>query len=321
MNKKPIEERKSSSLWNAFFWRPRGFIPSLDKFQPEESSLGGSIKDVRPGIHPTPQNNHPLLVAEIPGGKVIGDTSMIATADDVVIGAMQGLNGASDLPNHWLVRRRRFRIPKRIRGTALMLSANGDNYFHWCFDSLPRWQLLGEAGWDANRSDWVVLGHNSTRFQEQMLDTLSVPLGKRLRCSKWELLQFDQLVLPSMPLASFTEMQVWVCHFLRRYFLPATVLTATKSIYISRRGNQRRRILNELELETRLQQCNFHICNPETMSVREQIGLFASARLIVAPHGAALSNIVFSLPALIWLNCSILNIKGKVTRDSPGCAD
>src|SRR5690349_2960282 len=109
---------------------------------------------------------------------------MIATADDLVIGAMQGLNGASDLQNHWLVRRRRLRIPRRIRGTALMLSANGDNYFHWCFDSLPRWQLLREAGWDANRADWVVLGHNSTRFQGQMLDTLGVPPGKRLRCSK-----------------------------------------------------------------------------------------------------------------------------------------
>jgi capsular polysaccharide biosynthesis protein len=289
MNERKIDQYGGGpGLTGRFFWRPRGFIRSLAEYR------GGPIVDVKPKLTPMPGDDHPLVVAELPGGKVIGDTVLVATAEDDVIGGMQGLNMCREQENNWLLRRRRFRFPRRMRGTAFMLSMNGDNYFHWCFESLPRWRLLQEAGWKIAQADWVVLSHNAPAFQEQMLAKLGVPTEKFLRCSKWEVLQFDRLIVPSMPVPPDMVMHEWLCNFLRETFLPTRIPAATKNIYLSRRHVTRRRLANEAELEERLRQNDFSICAPETLSVAEQAECFASARLIVAPHGAGLVNLVFT---------------------------
>jgi capsular polysaccharide biosynthesis protein len=255
-----------------------------------------TVKDVPQPALAQPADNHPLLVVELPGGKIIGDTVLVATGDDAVVGAVQGLAGCAVPEEHWLLQRRRLRIPRRVRGTALLLGANADNYFHWCFDTLPRWRLLQDAGWDASRADWVVLGHAPLPFQKEMLEVLGVSAAKTLRCSKNTILQFDRLVVPSMPVSVSGTTSPWVRHFLRRTFLSSTAPAAKESVYVSRRQIRRRRLANEAEVEDRLRQLGFRICALEQMAVGDQIQLFASARLIVAPHGAGLANLVFSSP-------------------------
>jgi len=68
---------------------------------------------------------------------------------------------------------------------------------------------------------------------------------------------------------------------------------SVSKIYITRQNERARRISNEKELITFLKTLNFEIIDPGTLSFREQIRFFRSAEIIIAPHGAALSNIVW----------------------------
>ena len=69
-------------------------------------------------------------------------------------------------------------------------------------------------------------------------------------------------------------------------------------IYISR-SNASRALSSEAQLEDLLAADGFAIIHPETLSWSEQIFLFQNARVVVGPHGAGLSNLVFSPPGAV----------------------
>lgn len=241
------------------------------------------------GAEPGP---HPLTVVELAEGKVIGDLRLAATGDDVVIGGIQTVFGTANLDGHYALNRHRFRLPKHRAGTALLLgTANSDNYYHWLMDSLPRWKMLQAAGW--LQYDYVLLHSQPRPFQEETLDWLGVPAFKRLRCSKNYIHQFKRLVVPAMPFP-LEQVPPWVCAWLRS-LLPMRT-TGPEKVFLSRRGAGRRQLANEAELQAALALRGFVAVQSEKLSVAEQAQLLGSARCVVAPHGAALTNVVFAPP-------------------------
>jgi len=66
-------------------------------------------------------------------------------------------------------------------------------------------------------------------------------------------------------------------------------------IYISRNGQttRGRQIINEQELIARLRPLGFSVIDPGTMPLAEQIACFSHASIVVGPHGAGLTNILF----------------------------
>lgn len=83
----------------------------------------------------------------------------------------------------------------------------------------------------------------------------------------------------------------------------ADQLKPDKLVYISREKANQRRVENEIELfDELLMAKGFKTYRLEEMSVAEQITLFASARIVVSPHGAGLVNIIYmNKPNLIEL--------------------
>ncbi|MBR0655945.1 glycosyltransferase family 61 protein [Plastoroseomonas arctica] len=77
-----------------------------------------------------------------------------------------------------------------------------------------------------------------------------------------------------------------------------TVATQGTCLYISRAGAAIRRLKNESALLAALEPFGFQVIDPGSFSLTEQAMLFSSARLIVAPHGAALTNLLFGTPGL-----------------------
>jgi capsular polysaccharide biosynthesis protein len=140
--------------------------------------------------------------------------------------------------------------------------------------------------------DFVLLHGRPGRFQDEILDLLKVPPAKRLHCSKNYVHQFERLIVPAMPFPCEEVPPDWVCTWLRSLFPPAK--TGPKKIYLSRRGAPRRRLVNEAELEARLAGLGFACVQPERLSVAQQVEYFSDARYVVAPHGAALTNLVFA---------------------------
>lgn len=67
-------------------------------------------------------------------------------------------------------------------------------------------------------------------------------------------------------------------------------------LYLSRQGAKLRRIRNGDALETALAERNFEIFEANDRNHRKQIAQFASAKTVVAVHGAGLTNLLFCRP-------------------------
>ncbi len=276
-----------------FFWRPAGVVSSLAELPVPDKVL--AIKDVSISVSGEKSGEHPLLVAELAGGKIIGDLRLATTSDDVVIGGVQTVFACDDLPNHYALRRRRFRIPKYRLGKALLLgAANSDNYYAWLLESLPRWKMMLAA--DHREYDYVLLHSRALKFQDEILDRMKIPAEKRLRCGKGFVHQFERLVVPAMPYA-LRQIAPWTCDYVRSLFPDRT--GGPEKIYLARRGSPRRRLVNETELETQLHALGFVSVQPENLSVAEQAKLFGSAKCVVASHGAGLVNLAFAAPGTL----------------------
>lgn len=68
-------------------------------------------------------------------------------------------------------------------------------------------------------------------------------------------------------------------------------------IYVSRSDSPSRRLANEDALAHALSRLGFEILLSSRLSLAEQICVFASADMIIAPHGAGLTNIAFCKPS------------------------
>ncbi len=240
---------------------------------------------------------HPLSVAELRPGKVVGDALLVATAGDVVAGEVQTLFGEADPARHWVLRRCRFRAEVPLAGTSVLLAAaGGGNYYHWLFESLPRLRLLELGGWDRHQADQFLLNQVPQAFHEQTLELLGIAPEQRRRCAKARVLRCAHLVVPSPP-APLIEFPRWLCEYLRQSFLPAArPAPAGQRLFVSRRRAHRRRLANEAELEPLLRRAGFKTVCLEEFDFTGQVGLFASASVIAGIHGAGLSNLVFASP-------------------------
>ena len=274
-------------ITRSLVWRPSGCLPSLAGLEPSHGLL--AKWDVTAQVMGLAAGDRSLMVAELAGGKVIGDLRLAVTRDDVVLGGVQSIFDSADPASHYALKRRRLRLPRYRRGTALLLGvANADNYYHWMLDSLPRWHLLQTAGLPAY--DYVLLPARPVPFQEETLDRLQVPAARRLRCSKNAVHQFERLFVPSMPFPA-EEVASWACSWIRSLFPEKA--TGPEKLYLSR-GAGRRRLANEAELEQALAARGFAIVQIGGMTVTEQARLLGNARCVVAPHGAALANLMFA---------------------------
>jgi len=69
--------------------------------------------------------------------------------------------------------------------------------------------------------------------------------------------------------------------------------SVSKRIYISRKNESARRISNEIEILGELSKLDFVLIDPGQLSFEEQVKYFTNAEIIVSPHGAAMSNIIW----------------------------
>lgn len=67
-------------------------------------------------------------------------------------------------------------------------------------------------------------------------------------------------------------------------------------IFVSRAKVGRRRLTNEPEIESIFVRLGFAVVHPETLSIEEQIGVFANAQMVAGLVGTAMHNAIFSKP-------------------------
>ena len=107
---------------------------------------------------------------------------------------------------------------------------------------------------------------------------------------KYNEMEVINLIIPSYPIPSYHDFK-----WLKESLVPQSFKTKqSKNIYLSRHNYPTRKVSNENELELMLQKYNFETIYPEEISLEEQVKILKSAKIVIAPHGSALTNIIFS---------------------------
>ena len=235
---------------------------------------------------------------ELPHGTVIGDYGAVMTADRMLDFETSSYFGIAGWREHPVFLRPLLPPVEHVSGTLLNLTTRGTavNYYHFLFDALPRLGILEESMPDAS-FDAVLVPHR-TRYQQQLLELigLDAPLLQPERDRAW---RADRLLVPSTPNHELAA-PAWVVQWIQQVLRPSrSTNTQGRRLYLTRgdRPNTRRYV-PEPALWPELQRRGFQRVDAGTFSVQEQIDMFHDAEIVVGPHGAALTNIVFCRPGV-----------------------
>ncbi|MEJ8802714.1 glycosyltransferase family 61 protein [Pontibacter sp. H249] len=191
-------------------------------------------------------------------------------------------------------------LPKYKSGlytSVLHLPWAENNNYHWFFDCLPRLYFLLNT---VQESIKIIMRSDLPLYQ---LDTIKFiladyPQAELVFIGKHEKWQLEEFILPSFmanpqsgflpqPVGQWLQEKIW-----RGYKVQAGV--PKKRIYVSRANARTRRVLNEQELLPILAKYNVEVVRAEELTYQQQVQLFFDAEVVVAPHGAGLTNLLFS---------------------------
>lgn len=246
------------------------------------------------------------FVAVVPNGRVWNNSAVI-TPDNKLLADVSKSNAKVklELPKHHPIFRE-WKLPpiKYLSGKVAVLSVPGGNtYAHWLLDLLPRFHLLNRSSYPLSNIDYFVVNGTELPFQKETLSTIGIAEEKLIDGTRHTHIQAEQLIVPSLPRSTVNIVEwtpQWICNFLKQTFIPNEIESQRNNelekIYISRAKASRRRVVNETQVVNLLERWGFREVFLESMTVAQQALLFASAKYIVAPHGAGLANLAFCHP-------------------------
>lgn len=171
------------------------------------------------------------------------------------------------------------------------------NFYHWMIDIVPRLSTVAH-----------LLGSGLPLFVPRYINSVQNDVLKfALRELDLEGIQivrlggapcrFDRLVMPTAMSAPL-DVSPAQRSFLRD-IIPEVPTGRKKRIYISRRDAQVRRITNEIEIQSLLNDYGFETVTLSEKSIEQQANIFRGAEAIVAHHGAGLTNLAFCSPSTL----------------------
>jgi capsular polysaccharide biosynthesis protein len=200
-----------------------------------------------------------------------------------------------------------------------ILTGSANNFFHAVIDGPARLIALRPDHWQD------VQGIFCSKDAPMQLETLArIPDARNIppiMTSNGESFLVQELVLPLSLhcVAAFNPLLKKFFEIMESRAKPTRKFGA--KIYLDRRGHWKRRLRNETELATRLEAEGFESVMPETLSLDEQISLFAGAECIVASHGAGLTNLGFCRPGTMLIELVMDHYANWSFRRFTACFD
>src|ERR1700689_2754019 len=244
-----------------------------------------------------------IFVASIPKGRSLYDCGVVISPDHRLLAdvSWQDLVRGESLPLHHAAMYKICLPPiQHIAGSvAVVASVRPNNYFHWMFDILPRFEILRRS----NLVPDFYLINTETSFQKESLQALNIPMNRTLSPTMHTHIEAEELIVPSLPGPVFgATPQASTCTFLRSAFLPKDRTPAPhRRLYITRADAKERRVINEAEIRKELLGHGFEIVSLTGMPFLQQVKLFSEAGIVVGPHGAGFANAVFCPPGSVLI--------------------
>jgi capsular polysaccharide biosynthesis protein len=200
-------------------------------------------------------------------------------------------------PGAWPSFERLQRYPRGVSiptGASLLTGGGGAAaYFHWLYDVLPRLHLLERSGLAGYGPPYITekVDHE---FKHTTLRLMGVDPADCIEVTGPVTIRADRLVATAGHRHP-DHAEPWIPQFLRSTLMARQPETGLR-IYVNRRDTKIRRILNESRLESALATRGFTSVTMSEHPFEEKVRLYASADVVVAPHGSGLSNIAFCPP-------------------------
>ncbi|MBT5181824.1 MAG: DUF563 domain-containing protein [Rhodospirillaceae bacterium] len=199
------------------------------------------------------------------------------------------------------------RIPDavhRVSQTPLFLIGGSRNYYHWMLDYLPRLMLAG-------KNVRFLVNEARAPFQDECFALLGINADRLVGAPDAVQIVCDELQAVAIPVRHM-HLDDAARNWLRDDFAAKALasvstgadISTKRRLYVSRKDASLRRVVNEAEVMDALGPLGFELVIGGDLSVAEQVRLFSEADIVVAPHGAALTNLVFTNPGALLVELS-----------------
>ncbi|WP_267639835.1 glycosyltransferase family 61 protein [Haloarchaeobius amylolyticus] len=254
------------------------------------------------------------FVAEITDATVIGPSPLVTVDKRILLESTRGTyprlldSSVRALAAGQLPVQTRFQRPTMRYDDPLFLFVGpwATEYFHWITDYLVKVFSL-EAYCERTGVDPLVLIPSDP--PSWVLDSLSLAGIGSDRLREWSggRAQAHQIIIGSARYRSSPKSGEYIYSPAALKRLGERIRSAVttnmdeggRRLYVSRSDAPNRRVQNETDLLTVLDQYGFERFVPGEHSFEEQVRRFAEAETILGPHGAGLTNMIFSTDAKI----------------------
>jgi hypothetical protein len=167
------------------------------------------------------------------------------------------------------------------------------SYYHWMTDSLYRLEVTKN---DLPPDTRFLVPSSALATQIEALEAFQINHEQLIFVAKGEVVETNDLWWSPPIMSSGINLPQVSRRLSARFrdFFTTPASDCPNKIYITRSGASRRRILNEPELVAALECRDFKAIKCESLSLSEQACIFRHAEIIIAPHGAGLTNLLFA---------------------------
>jgi len=236
---------------------------------------------------------------------VFGPSVIVVTATGTVICEVSKEWGVYlDTPEaSWIQRRFFLPKPRHLAGKTFLLASTGaETFYHWMLESLPRLALWKMAGGLIGKIDHWLVSRKSPSFVRESLTHLGIPWESVLDFGENQHWTCETLELSSLA-SDWGMSSSLAVDFLRASFGVPTASGNAKRFYLVRGEARDRRVMEETNLMAALRKEGFEPLDSGRLGIRATAAALAGAEWIIAPHGAALTNMVFAPPG-----CKVVEI-------------
>jgi hypothetical protein len=180
---------------------------------------------------------------------------------------------------------------KKINFPVIYFSNREDNqFYHWTFENLPRLMCLDLIPKLKNYP--ILLRKPLSKFQSESFRLLNI--NNKVVISKGFDLEISNLIFPSISAPPVLDYETILWLRKKMLFNFKNKKIKKKRIFISRKDTNHRRIINEDDISKRLGLFGFETLTLSRLNLKEQIESFHSAEIVIMPHGAAGTHMIYA---------------------------